>query len=60
MGYILFNIGPVQVHGYGLMIGIGIVAAMLLILLRAKGAGLNPDNYRGVCRRQGHVYDSGA
>lgn len=43
MGYILFNIGPVQVHGYGLMIGIGIVAAMLLILLRAKGAGLNPD-----------------
>ena len=43
MGYILFSIGPVQVHGYGLMIGIGIIAAMLLILFRAKGAGLNPE-----------------
>ena len=43
MGYILFNIGPIAVHGYGLMIGIGIVAAMLIILFRAKGAGLSAD-----------------
>ncbi len=43
MGYILFNIGPIPVHGYGLMIGIGIVAAMLLIMFRAKGAGLDGD-----------------
>lgn len=43
MGYILFNIGPIPVHGYGLMIGIGIVAAMILIMTRAKGAGLDGD-----------------
>ncbi len=48
MGYILFNIGPIPIHGYGLMIGIGIVAAVLLIMLRAKSAGLDPDKAWGI------------
>ncbi len=48
MGYILFNIGPVPIHGYGLMIGIGIITAVLLIMLRAKGAGLDADKAWGM------------
>lgn len=39
----LFTIGPLTVHGYGLMIGIGILAAYYLAEYRAKRRGLDPD-----------------
>lgn len=39
----LLHIGPFTVYGYGLMIGIGIVAAYFLLEYRAKKKGLNPD-----------------
>lgn len=44
----LFSIGPFTVYGYGLMIGIGIVAAYLLTEYRAKKKGLNPDPVFGL------------
>ena len=40
----LFSIGKFTVHGYGLMIGIGIAAAYLLAEYRAKKLGLEPDH----------------
>lgn len=40
----LFSIGPVTIHGYGLMIGIGVMVALLLSEKRAKNRGLNPDH----------------
>ncbi len=39
----LFSIGPFTVHGYGLMIGIGILCAYLLSERTAKKKGLNSD-----------------
>jgi prolipoprotein diacylglyceryl transferase len=39
----LFSIGPITVHGYGLMIGIGVVCALLVGDKRAKKYGLNGD-----------------
>ena len=39
----LFSIGPVTVHGYGLMIAIGIIAAFAVAEKRAPGCGLDPD-----------------
>ncbi len=39
----LFSIGPFTVHGYGLMIAIGIIAAFTVAQWRAKRCGLNPD-----------------
>lgn len=39
----LFKIGPVTIYGYGLMIGIGVICALLVASNRAKGKGLNPD-----------------
>ena len=39
----LFSIGPVTVHGYGLMIAIGILAAYYVSELRARRIGLNAD-----------------
>ncbi len=39
----LFTIGNVTVHGYGLMIGIGIFMAYLVTEFRAKKAGLDSD-----------------
>ena len=35
----LFSIGPLTVHGYGLMIGIGVAAALLLSWRRARERG---------------------
>ena len=35
----LFSIGPLTVHGYGLMIGIGVAAALLLCWRRARERG---------------------
>jgi phosphatidylglycerol:prolipoprotein diacylglycerol transferase len=39
----LLTIGKFTIHGYGLMIGIGIICAYLLGERRAKTAGLDPD-----------------
>lgn len=39
----LFSIGPVTVHGYGLMIAIGVLAALLISDKRATKRGLSGD-----------------
>ena len=39
----LFSIGPFTVHGYGLMIAIGILVAYVTAEYRAKKHGLDPD-----------------
>lgn len=40
----LFSIGGITFHGYGLMIGLGILSAYLLAEYRAKKSGLNGDH----------------
>ena len=40
---ILFEIGPITIYSYGLLIAIGITAALLLSLHRGKRLGLNSD-----------------
>lgn len=39
----LFSIGRFTVHGYGLMIALGVIAAILLASMRAKKNGLSDD-----------------
>lgn len=39
----LFTIGNITIHGYGLMIGIGILAAFGMAMYRAPRKGLNKD-----------------
>lgn len=39
----LFSIGPVTVHGYGLMIGIGVLCCIVMGMKRAKKYGLSED-----------------
>lgn len=39
----LFSIGPFHVHGYGLMIGIGIIVAFAVAVKRAEKKGLDGD-----------------
>ena len=39
----LFSIGPVVIHGYGLMIGIGFILCVLMGAKRAKKHGLSAD-----------------
>lgn len=39
----LFSIGPVTIHGYGLMIGIGIVLALIAGTYLAKKRGIDAD-----------------
>lgn len=39
----LFSIGPITIHGYGLMIGIGFIAALFIGLRRAKAKNLDGD-----------------
>ncbi|WP_099466526.1 prolipoprotein diacylglyceryl transferase [Konateibacter massiliensis] len=39
----LFSIGPITVHSYGLLIGIGFIAALLSADYRAKKRGLDRD-----------------
>ncbi|MBR1691853.1 MAG: prolipoprotein diacylglyceryl transferase [Lachnospiraceae bacterium] len=39
----IFSIGPLTIHGYGLMIGIGIVFCILLGTKRAKKRGMSED-----------------
>jgi len=43
MFYEVFTIGPVTIHGYGLMIAIGLLCAILLSNYRAKKKGLDTD-----------------
>ena len=40
----LFSIGPITVHGYGLMIAIGVMVAMLVGIKRAPKLGLEKDH----------------
>ena len=44
----ILTIGPVTIHGYGLMIGLGVMAALLLGDYRAKKIGLNGDHIYGM------------
>ena len=39
----LFSIGPITIYGYGLMIGIGILAAYLNTERMARKDGLDPE-----------------
>lgn len=39
----ILSIGPVTIHGYGLMIAIGIIAALTAGIHLAKRKGVNPD-----------------
>jgi phosphatidylglycerol:prolipoprotein diacylglycerol transferase len=39
----LFSIGPVTIHTYGVMMGLGIACAYLMAIARAPRAGLSPD-----------------
>lgn len=39
----LFSIGPVTVHGYGLMIGIGVLCCIFMGMRRAKKYGMSED-----------------
>ena len=44
----LLSIGPFTIYGYGLMIGIGIIAAYLTAESRAKKLKLDPDKIFGL------------
>lgn len=44
----LFSIGPITIRGYGLMIGLGIVAALILGEYRAKKKGLDAEAIYGM------------
>ena len=44
----ILTIGGVTIHGYGLMIGLGVMAALLLGDYRAKKFGLNGDHIYGM------------
>ncbi len=44
----ILSIGPITIHGYGLMIGIGILLAFFLAGKRAKLKGLSEDDLYGI------------
>lgn len=44
----LFTIGPVTIYGYGLMIGIGFLAGLIIACNRAKRFNLDPDIVYGL------------
>lgn len=44
----LFSIGRFTVHGYGLMIGLGFLAAVLLASYEAKRDGMSPDHLTNI------------
>lgn len=48
MRYILFEIGPLTIYSYGLMIAIGIIVAVFAADYRAKKHGLNGDHMYGI------------
>ena len=39
----IFSIGPITIHGYGLMIGIGVLCCIFMGMKRAKKNGLSED-----------------
>ena len=39
----IFTIGPITIHGYGLMIGIGVIIALGVVLFRARKQGIETD-----------------
>lgn len=39
----ILSLGPITIHGYGLMIAIGVVCALLVAVKRAKNKGLSED-----------------
>lgn len=39
----ILSLGPFTIHGYGLMIGIGVICALLVGVKRAKSKGLSAD-----------------
>ena len=39
----IFTIGKFTIHGYGLMIAIGVIVAVLVAIYRAKKAGIDPE-----------------
>lgn len=43
MRYILFSIGSFHIYGYGFMIALGVLAALMIGMHRAKKYGLDPD-----------------
>ncbi len=43
MRAILFEIGPIKLHSYGLMLAVGVIAAMLMAEKRAGKLGLDPE-----------------
>ena len=45
----ILTIGSVTIHGYGLMIGIGIICALFIALFRAKKRGLSQDAVLTLC-----------
>ena len=44
----LFSIGPVTVHGYGLMIAVGVILAVILAVLRSPKRGLDENMIYGI------------
>lgn len=44
MRAILFELGPIRIHGYGLMIAIGVVLAFMIAEKRAPKKGLDADS----------------
>ena len=44
----LFSIGPLTIHGYGLMTAIGILSAYFTAEYRAKKKGLKPEKIFGL------------
>ena len=44
----ILKIGPLSIHGYGLMIGIGVIVALVVAAKRAKKSGLDTDFVYGL------------
>lgn len=44
----LFSIGPITVHGYGLMIGLGFIAGILVGSYLAQKSGLSADHFTNI------------
>ncbi len=44
----LFSLGPVTVHGYGLMIAVGVILAVILAVLRSPKRGLDENLIYGI------------
>ena len=45
---ILFEIGPIKVHSFGLMLGIGFILGSYILSLELKRKGLDPKDRKSV------------